>query len=111
MLLVAFAALVAIFFFRLVFLQVIVADQYAAQAEESRTVSFDTTPRRGTIYDRNGIVLATSVDATTIYANPVEVTWPASSGERRPITRSCSPRRAPPSSTSSARPTWRRPTR
>ena len=74
MLLVAFAALVAIFFFRLVFLQVIVADQYAAQAEESRTVSFDTTPRRGTIYDRNGIVLATSVDATTIYANPVEVT-------------------------------------
>ncbi len=73
-LLVAFAALVAIFFFRLVFLQVIVADQYAAQAEESRTVSFDTTPRRGTIYDRNGIVLATSVDATTIYANPVEVT-------------------------------------
>lgn len=73
-LLVVFAALVAIFFFRLVFLQVIVADQYAAQAEESRTVSFDTTPRRGTIYDRNGIVLATSVDATTIYANPVEVT-------------------------------------
>lgn len=71
--LVVFAALVAVFFVRLVFLQVIVADQYSAMAEESRTVSFETTPRRGTIYDRNGIVLATSVEATTIYANPVEV--------------------------------------
>ena len=73
-LLLAFAAIAAVFFFRLVFLQVIVSDQYSAMAEESRTVSFETTPRRGTIYDRNGIVLATSVEATTIYANPVEVT-------------------------------------
>ncbi|MEY8461418.1 penicillin-binding protein 2 [Eggerthellaceae bacterium 24-137] len=69
----AFAVLAVIFFVRLVFLQVIVADQYSAMAEESRTVSFETAPRRGTIYDRNGIVLATSVEATTIYANPVEV--------------------------------------
>lgn len=74
MLLLAFAAIAAVFFLRLVFLQVIVSDQYSAMAEESRTVSFETTPRRGTIYDRNGIVLATSVEATTIYANPVEVT-------------------------------------
>lgn len=69
----AFAIIAVIFFVRLVFLQVIVADQYSAMAEESRTVSFETAPRRGTIYDRNGIVLATSVEATTIYANPVEV--------------------------------------
>ena len=69
-LLLAFAAIAAVFFLRLVFLQVIVSDQYSAMAEESRTVSFETTPRRGTIYDRNGIVLATSVEATTIYANP-----------------------------------------
>ena len=73
-LLLVFAAIAAVFFLRLVFLQVIVSDQYSAMAEESRTVSFETTPRRGTIYDRNGIVLATSVEATTIYANPVEVT-------------------------------------
>lgn len=72
--LVVFALIAVVFFLRLVFLQVIVADQYSAQAEESRTISFTTTPHRGTIYDRNGIVLATSVDATTIYANPVEVT-------------------------------------
>lgn len=69
-----FLAVAAIFLVRLLFLQVIVADTYSAMAEESRTISFTTTPRRGTIYDRNGLVLATSVDATTIYANPAEVT-------------------------------------
>ncbi|MCI8469625.1 MAG: penicillin-binding protein 2, partial [Eggerthellaceae bacterium] len=67
-------ALAAVFLLRLFYLQVIVADHYSAMASESRTVSFTTTPRRGTIYDRNGIVLATSVEATTIYANPSEVT-------------------------------------
>ncbi|MFR5092049.1 MAG: hypothetical protein ACLTDR_08630 [Adlercreutzia equolifaciens] len=42
-LLLAFAAIAAVFFLRLVFLQVIVSDQYSAMAEESRTVSFETT--------------------------------------------------------------------
>ncbi len=69
-----FLVVACIFLLRLIYLQVIVSDSYAAMAQESRTVSFDTTPRRGTIYDRNGLVLATSVDATTIYANPSEVT-------------------------------------
>ena len=55
-----FLAVAAIFLVRLLFLQVIVADTYSAMAEESRTISFTTTPRRGTIYDRNGLVLATS---------------------------------------------------
>lgn len=73
---VLFLAVTLIFGARLVFLQVIVADEYTAMAEESRTIQFDTTPRRGTIYDRNGNVLAISVDATTIYANPAEVTDP-----------------------------------
>ncbi len=74
---VLFALLALAFLGRLVYLQVIVADEYSARAEETRTVSFETTPRRGTIYDRNGTVLATSVDATTIYANPAEVEDPA----------------------------------
>ena len=58
-----FAAFAAVFLLRLVYLQVIVSDHYSAMASESRTVSFTTTPRRGTIYDRNGLVLATSVEA------------------------------------------------
>ena len=49
-------------------------DVYKRQ-QESRTANIETSPRRGTIYDRNGYVLATSVDATTIYANPYEVTY------------------------------------
>lgn len=69
-----FFVIAAVFLIRLVFLQVIVSDHYTAMAQETRTINFDTTPRRGTIYDRNGVVLAVSVDATTIYCNPNEVT-------------------------------------
>ena len=72
-----FMAIAVIFLIRLIYLQVIIAPVYAAQAEESRTVGFYVEPRRGTIYDRNGHILAISVDATTIYANPSEVTDPA----------------------------------
>ena len=66
------------FLVRLVYLQVIIAPQYTAQAEGSRTVGFVVEPRRGTIYDRNGHILAISVDAATIYANPSEITDPDS---------------------------------
>ncbi len=73
-----FMAIAVIFLLRLVYLQIIVAPQYVAQAEESRTVGLVVEPRRGTIYDRNGNILAISVDATTIYANPSEIDDPAS---------------------------------
>lgn len=68
-----FVAIAAFFLARLVFLQVIEAPSLASQAEQARTVGFDIEPTRGTIYDRNGTVLAMSVDATTIYANPSEI--------------------------------------
>lgn len=71
-----FSLLALAFFVRLFYLQVIVAPQYSTQAEQSRTVGFPVEPRRGTIYDRNGHILAISVDATTIYANPSEVNEP-----------------------------------
>lgn len=72
-----FAALAAIVILRLLYLQVIVAGDYSAQAEEARTVSMTVEARRGTIYDRNGTVLAISVDASTVYCNPSEVNDPA----------------------------------
>lgn len=59
---------------RLVQLQVILADDYSTQAANSRTVSVELSPRRGTIYDCNGKVLASDVQATTIYCNPKEIT-------------------------------------
>ena len=69
-----FLALAVVFFIRLVYVQVIEASSYSAMAEESRTVQFSVSPKRGTIYDRNGQILAVSVDCTTIYCNPSEVT-------------------------------------
>ena len=69
-----FLVLAALFLVRLVYLQVIVAGEYSEQAAQSRTVSIDIAPKRGTIYDRNGNVLATSIDAKTVYANPKDVT-------------------------------------
>ncbi len=76
-----FLVIAAIFLLRLVYLQVIVAPHYTAMAEESRTINFPVTPKRGTIYDRNGQVLAVSVDCTTIYCNPSEVTNPRHEAE------------------------------
>ena len=71
---IVFVALALVFFARLFYLQVIVSDEYSSQAQASRTISFDISARRGTIYDRNGVVLATSVDATTVYCDPSEIT-------------------------------------
>ncbi len=55
------------------YLSVVVSSDYSAQAKETRTVTINTTAKRGTIYDRNGTVLAASVDATTVYCNPTEI--------------------------------------
>ena len=71
--LIIFVAIALVFAGRLVYLQVFKAEEFSAQAQEARTANIETSPRRGTIYDRNGYVLATSVEATTIYANPKEV--------------------------------------
>ena len=71
-----FLLMAAVFVVRLVYLQVIVANDYSARAEASRTQYLPIEPRRGTIYDRNGNILAISVDATTIYVNPKEVETP-----------------------------------
>lgn len=68
-----FAVFALLFVVRLVYLQVIAAPDYREAAASSRTISIDIPAKRGTIYDRNGNVLATSVDATTIYANPKEI--------------------------------------
>lgn len=67
-------AVVLVIIARLVYLQVVVADEYSAQASAQRTSDITVSAKRGTIYDRNGNVLAMSVDATTIYANPAEIT-------------------------------------
>ena len=66
---------------RLVYLQVIKGPEFSQAAADSRTLSVNISPHRGTIYDRNGNVLATSVDAMTIYANPKEIEDVSSAAE------------------------------
>lgn len=71
---VVFFILAAVFFLRLFQLQVILHDDYSAKAEKSRSIEYPVQARRGTIYDRNGVVLATSVESTTITCDPTKVT-------------------------------------
>lgn len=75
--LVVFACVAA----RLVYLQVIDASELSAAAQENRTNVVTLHAKRGTIYDRNGNVLAMSVDCKTIYCNPQAVSNPSAIAE------------------------------
>ncbi len=62
---------------RLIHLQVLRHDALVAFAEAQRSRSIETKPKRGEILDREGRVLAYSVDADTVMATPREVVDPA----------------------------------
>ncbi|HEX7193301.1 MAG TPA: penicillin-binding protein 2, partial [Thermoanaerobaculia bacterium] len=62
---------------RLVYLQVIDHANFLTRAERQQNRTQDAPAKRGDILDRRGHVLATSVDADTIYAVPSELTDPA----------------------------------
>lgn len=55
---------------RLAQVQVVDAERYAGRSVEQRIRQIELPATRGRIYDRDGDVLATSVDAATIYADP-----------------------------------------
>ena len=59
---------------KLVWLQVVEAQGLSAKAQSVATSSVTLTAKRGTIYDRNGNVLATSVECRTLYCNPKAIT-------------------------------------
>ena len=77
-----FVGLATILVGRLVWIQIIKGNEYAGYAENQRTRSIELPAERGTIYDRNGNVLATTVNATTIYANPTEITNPQGTAQQ-----------------------------
>jgi len=58
---------------RLVYIQAIIGPEYAAAAAEQRTRDIVLSPQRGFILDREGEVLAETVDARTVYAVPTSV--------------------------------------
>lgn len=55
---------------RLVQVQVVDADAYAERGEAQRARSITLPARRGRILDRDGDILAMSVDSATVYADP-----------------------------------------
>ena len=61
---------------RLVWLQVVTSGDLRAKAEERRTNVITLPARRGTIFDRNGNVLAMSEECRTIVCNPKEIKQP-----------------------------------
>ena len=64
---------------RLVYLQVVQHDELAARAESQQSRTIDAPPKRGDIVDRDGRVLAFSVDADSIYAVPAKIDNPEAS--------------------------------
>ncbi|HEX6051685.1 MAG TPA: penicillin-binding protein [Gemmatimonadaceae bacterium] len=58
---------------RLVYLQIVAHDDLAARAERQQLRTLEVPAKRGEIYDREGRMLAYSVDADTVYAVPVEI--------------------------------------
>ena len=62
---------------KLVYLQVFQRADLVARAERQQERTLPSPAKRGDILDRRGRVLATSVDADTIYAVPTEIADPA----------------------------------
>lgn len=58
---------------KLVVLQSLQAGKYLKLASEQRELFIHITPRRGTIFDREGEVIAVSEDVTTVYATPYQI--------------------------------------
>ena len=58
---------------RLVYLQIVAHEGLLEQAENNRTAVLPTVPPRGTIFDRNGVVLASNYSAYTLEITPSKV--------------------------------------
>jgi cell division protein FtsI/penicillin-binding protein 2 len=79
---IATAAWVATIEARLVYLQVFGRADLVSRAERQQLRTQAVPPKRGDILDRRGRVLATSVDADSVYAVPTEIMNPAEAAKR-----------------------------
>lgn len=70
---IAIVAITALVCARLLWLQVFDVANLKGKAALKRLNVITIEAKRGTIYDRNGNVLAMSIDCTTIYCNPHEI--------------------------------------
>ncbi len=73
-LLLIFALVFIILIARLAWVQLVCGSKYSDEAYSSQVPETTIVAKRGSIYDRNGELLASSVDAKSVYANPQEIT-------------------------------------
>jgi cell division protein FtsI (penicillin-binding protein 3) len=81
MLLVIFLLIFLALIGRLIQVQAINYQKYAAYGEAELTHKIELPGMRGTIYDRNGNILAISIPAPTIVADPYQITDPTKEAE------------------------------
>lgn len=65
--------LFVLLFFKLFQLQILQHDELEAKALDQQTRSTEVTATRGTIYDRNGNIMAISATAETVFLSPLEI--------------------------------------
>src|SRR6185369_15257615 len=70
------AGLLGLISLRLLQLQGLDSRRYALQAEHQRLRTVDLAATRGQIQDRNGVALASQIDARDVYADPREIKDP-----------------------------------
>lgn len=75
------AALFAILAVRAVEIQVVHGAEYEARAQRQQVREFDTTSKRGVVYDRNGEELAVSRRMASIVADPLLIKDPIEAAE------------------------------
>ncbi|MEG1917311.1 MAG: penicillin-binding transpeptidase domain-containing protein [Oscillospiraceae bacterium] len=62
-----------VLFFRLYYLQIVQYDELRTKALKQQTRSTVVTASRGTIYDKNGYIMAISATAETVFVSPAEI--------------------------------------
>ncbi len=67
---------------RVFWIQFVRGEELRARAQEVRTRYIPVEPKRGTIFDRRGRVLAMSISSDTVVANPAEIRDPQGTAER-----------------------------
>lgn len=76
----------AVILIRLVFIQGVEHDLWVARAEQSQQKHVKVEAERGTIYDRNGKILAMNIERPSIYAMPSHIKSPHQlAGQLAPI--------------------------
>src|SRR5438034_11471377 len=66
---------------RLCFLHVVHSAEYKQRAERQQQRTFEVTPQRGVIYDRNKNELAISIKVDSVFAVPDEIKNPAAAAK------------------------------